>query len=95
MPVIEAKLGNHGRLGLVLGSDNLNHPVKIKVCNQISVEQFDPIIDLAEPMPGALDQHFDLVTDPAGQHVLERQDPRCPIGIEHVQVQRDSHLELG
>ena len=95
MSVRQAEFGHHDRLGLILGADDLDHAIKVQIGNQITVEQLDPVVDLAKPVLRPPDQHFDLVTDPARQHFLQRKDARRAIGVEHIHVQRDANLELG
>ena len=60
LAVGQREFGDHHRLGLVLGADDLDHPVEVEEGDQVAVEQLEPVVDLADPVLGAADQHLDL-----------------------------------
>src|SRR3546814_8242442 len=71
LAVGQVELGDHHRLGLVLGADDLDDPVEVEEGDQIAADQFQPIVDLADPMLGAADEDDDLMLQPFGQQRSE------------------------
>jgi hypothetical protein len=63
-------------LGLILCADDLDHAIEVEIGDQIAFEQFHPVIDLAQPVRGAADEHFNLVRGPLGENVFQPQHAR-------------------
>ncbi len=95
LPVAQRKLFDHHRLGLVLGADDLDHAVEVQKRDQKPVEQFQPLVDLADPRAASAQQHLDLERQPREQRLAEAQHARRAVLVEHVEVKREAHLQLG
>ena len=95
LAVGQREFRHHHWLGLVLGADDLDHPVEVEVGDQEAVEQLEPVVDLADPHLAAADQHLDLEREPCGQRLLEAHHPWRPGCVEHVEVEREADLEIG
>src|SRR3546814_7451288 len=95
MPVRELELRHHDGLGLVLGPDDLDHPVQVQEGNDIAFQQFHPRIDLVEPVLGTADKHLDLVLQPFGEQFLQAHDARRVMRIKHIEVQRYAVFKVG
>ena len=87
--------GHHDLLGLVLLADDADHLVDVEVGDQIAAEDFEALLDLAEPMLRAADQHVLAVLQPFGEHALQREHVRHLAARQHVHVERKARLELG
>ena len=94
LPVVQPEFGDHHRLGFILGADDLYHPVEVEIGNQITVKQFDPVVDLAQPVRRAPDEHFDLMRQPVGQHAFQTHHPRRPVRAQYVEIKRNFHFQL-
>ena len=70
LPVGQREFGHQHRLGLVLGADDLDHPVEVEKGDQEAVEQLQPVVDLADPDLAPADQHLDLEREPGAQRFL-------------------------
>ncbi len=95
LAVGEAEFRHHHRLGLVLGADDLDHPVEIEEGNDITFDQFQPVGDLAQPVLGAPLEDVDLARHPVRQQFLQPHHHRRARGVEHVEVEREAGLEVG
>ena len=83
------------RLRLVLVADDADDLVDVEIGDQEAAEDFQPPLDLAEPMARAADQHVLAVVQPFLQHVAQRQDVGHPALRQHVHVERNARLEIG
>ena len=96
LAVGQREFGHHHRLGLVLGADDLDHPVEVEEGDQEAVEQLEPVVDLADPRPRCgSDQHLDLEVEPGEQRLLEAHHARRAGRVEHVEVEREADFEVG
>ena len=91
----QRQAGHHDLLGLVLLADDADHLIDVEIGDQIAAEDFEPLLDLAEPVPGAADQHVLAVLQPSCKHALQRQDVRHLAARQHVHVERKAGFELG
>ena len=64
LAVVQSELGNQHRLRLVLGADDRDHAVEVQKGDQETVEQLEPLVDLADAGPRAVEQHVDLAPPP-------------------------------
>ncbi len=94
LAVGQVELGDHHRLGLVLGADDLDHPVEVEERDDVAVEQLHPVGDLRQPVRGAALEHDELVIDPAEQRLAQAHHPRRAARIEHVEVQADAIFQI-
>ena len=82
-------------LGLVLLADDADHLVQVEIGDPVGGEHLDALLDLRQPVARAPDQHDHAVLEEGAQHLGEAHHPRHALGVEHVQVQRQPHLQLG
>ena len=103
-PHVEDRLGlvvgqreapHHLLLGLVLLADDADHLVDVEIGDEIAAEDFQPLLDLGQPVLRAADQHVLAVVEPFLQRALQRQDVGHPALGQHVHVEREAALELG
>ena len=94
LPVGQAEFRDHHLLGLVLGADDLDHPIEVEIRDQVAIEQLDPVGDLAEAMPRAPVEHDELMLHPRLQRPAQRHDARRPLLVEHVEVEADARFEV-
>ena len=75
--------------------DDLDHAIEIEIGDEKAVEQFNPIIDLADADLAAADEHLDLEGEPGGQRLLQAHHTRRTARVEDVEVQREADFEVG
>ena len=95
LAVSQEEFRHHHRLGLILGADDLDHPVKVEVGDDIAVEQFQPVGNLGQAVLAAADQDVDLALDPLLQDQLEAEHPGRAAGIEDVEVEPEPGFQIG
>ena len=95
LPVGEAELFDHHRLGLILVADDLDHPVEVEKGGDIAFDQFQPPRDLVEPVLAAPLQDVDLAADPVGQQFLQPHHHRRAAGVEHVEIEPEPRFHIG
>ena len=95
LTVGEPELGHHHRLGLVLGADDLDHPVEVEERDDVAFDQLEPVGDLLQPVAAAALQDVDLVRDPVRQQLVKAHHHRRARGVEHVEVEPEARLEIG
>jgi len=95
LPVGQGKFVHHHELWLILRTDDLDHPIKVEIGDDIAIKQFEPIGDLGKAMLRASDQHVDLVLEPFDQHRTQPQNARRMGGVQHVQVERKAVFQIG
>ncbi len=95
LPVGEVEFNHHHRLGIILGADDLDHPVEIEIGNDIAFNQFQPPRDLVQPVLAAALQDLDLARHPVLQQFLEAHHHRRAVGIEHIEVEPEAGFEIG
>src|SRR3546814_8216719 len=76
-------------------SDDLDDPVQVQEGDQIAADQLQPVVDLADPVLGAADEHDDLVLQPFGEELVQPHHFRRPRRVEDVQVEREAAFQLG
>jgi hypothetical protein len=76
-------------------TDDLDHPVEIEIGDDIAAEQFEPGIDLVEPVLRTAEQHFDLVDNPLFQHFGDAHNLGHPVLVEHIHVEREAIFKIG
>ena len=103
-PHIEDRLGLHlgelerlhqGRLRLILLADDFDDLVDVEIDDQEAVEHLEPVVDLAEAMLRAADQHLQAVVEPFAQDLAKAQHVRHLAAGQHIHVERHARLELG
>ena len=72
-----------------------DHPVEVEEGDEEAVEQFQPVVDLADAGAAAVEQHLDLESEPGGQRLPEAHHARSSAGVEDVEVQWEADLEVG
>ena len=83
------------RLRLVLVADDLDDLVEVEIGDEIAAEHFEPVLDLAEPVARAPQQHLAPVVEPFAQRLGEADDLGDAAAHQHVHVERDAAFELG
>ncbi len=83
------------RLRLVLGADNLDDLVEVKIGDQIAAEHFETMLDLLEPVIGAAHQHVAQMIEPCPQRFGETNDLRHAAVDQHIHVKRNAAFKLG
>ena len=87
-------LGDQGGFRLVLGADDLDHPVEVEEGDDIALQHLQPVRDLVQPMRGAAQQHGAAVVQEGPQHLAQAADlGRAPVD-QHVHVQRNADFEV-
>ncbi len=82
-------------LGLVLVANDLDDLVEIQIRNEKTAENFQPVINLGQPVLGTPHQHFAAVIEPFAQHLGKTQHLGHLAFDQHVHVQRNAALKLG
>ena len=59
---------HHHLLGLVLLADDADHLIDVEIGDQVAREDFQPPLDLGQPVLRTADQHFLAVLEPLLQH---------------------------
>ncbi len=87
-------LHQHG-LRLVLASDDADHLVEVEIGDQEAFQDFQPMVDLLQPVLGTAAQHDFAVVQPLPQHLHQPHHLRdLPLG-QHRHVERDARFQLG
>ena len=88
--------GRHQRLlGFVLEADNPNDFVEIGIDDDIARQHFEPVFDLGQARLGAAHDNHTPVIDPLAQRLFQADDTRRPGPIQHIEIERDPHFQLG
>ena len=87
--------GDHHLLGLILLADDADDLVDVEVCDQQAAEDFQPPLDLRQPVARAADQNFLAMLQPLDEDALERQHVRHLAARQDVHVEREAAFELG
>ena len=95
LAVSEAELFHHDRLRIVLVADDLDHAVEVEEGGDVPFDQFQPPRDLFQPVPAAALEDVDLAGDPVVEQLLQPHHHRRAIGVEHVEVEPETGLEIG
>src|SRR5690606_3064318 len=91
----EPKPSNELRLRLILETDDPDHLIDVEIGDQVTVEDFEPVLDSPQPELRAPDQHLLAVIQPLPQHIPQRQHVRDLAVRQHVHVEAKADLELG
>ena len=95
MTVGQLELGDHHRLRIVFGPNDLDNPVEVQESDQKAIEQLGSIVDPADADLAAPDQHLDMESQPCRQRLPQAHHAGRPRGIEHVEVEREANFEVG
>ena len=81
-------------LGLVLLADDADHLVEIEEGDDHAGEDFEPALDLAQPVARAADQHVAAVVEPLPQGFRQRQHARDDAVDQNVHVHGEARFQL-
>ena len=95
LPVGQAEFLHHHRLGLILVTDDLDHPVEVEEGDDVAFDQLQPPRDLVQPVLAAALQNVDLAGDPVIQQFLQPHHHRRAAGVEHVEVEPEPRFHIG
>ena len=87
--------GGHLRLWVVAFADDAYHLVEIDIDDDLTVQNLHAAGDRREPMAATPLQHDAEVIEKGLQCLLQAHHPRYAERVEHIQVERHPHLELG
>ena len=83
------------RLRLILGADDLDDLVEVEIGDEIAAQDFEPMLDLIEPVARAPQQHLAPVRQPFAQRFGKADDFGDAAAHQHVHVERHAAFELG
>ena len=83
------------RLRLILAADDFDDLVEIQISDQVAAQDFEPMLDLRQPMPRAAQQNVAAVREPLAQRLGQAEHLGNAAIDQHVHVERYAAFELG